>query len=92
MNLLIGICALVLAFVTCVAGQGRQYYARSFDDELRPKIVGGEEAGQIVPYQISLQVKRRPGKKFNSADWAHNCGGSILKPTVILTAAHCVTR
>lgn len=65
-------------------------YQRSFDDELRPKIVGGEDAGRVVPYQISLQVKRRPGKK--NSDWAHNCGGSILKPTLVLTAAHCVVR
>lgn len=67
-------------------------YARESDDEVRSKIIGGEDAGHIVPYQISLQVKRRPGQRFNKADWAHNCGGSILKPTLVLTAAHCVTR
>lgn len=70
----------------------RSKYARNSDDEVRSKIIGGEDIGKVVPYQISLQVKRRPGQRFHNADWAHNCGGSILQPTVILTAAHCVVR
>lgn len=31
-----------------------------------------------VPYQVSMQVKGR-----------HECGGAIISPTFILTAAHC---
>ena len=45
------------------------------------EIVGGT-ATQItsVPWQVSLQ----------SAQGAHFCGGSIVTPTWIMTAAHCV--
>ena len=45
------------------------------------EIVGGT-ATQItsVPWQVSLQ----------SADGSHFCGGSIVTPTWIVTAAHCV--
>ncbi|XP_063697115.1 trypsin-4-like [Culicoides brevitarsis] len=46
-----------------------------------PRIVGGKEADiKSHPYQVSLQ---RNG---------HFCGGSILAPTFIMTAAHCTNR
>lgn len=47
---------------------------------LSGRIVGGADAvpGQF-PYQISLRVKD-----------SHNCGGSIIDNSWILTAAHCV--
>lgn len=43
------------------------------------KIVGGENTTiEAYPYQVSLEVFKQ-----------HDCGGSILSPKVILTAAHC---
>lgn len=52
-----------------------------FDDFGLPRIVGGEDAeeGQF-PHQVSLRsrIYRQ-----------HFCGGSILTPRFILTAAHC---
>lgn len=43
------------------------------------KIVGGEPAEiEDYPYQISLL-----------AYGSHSCGGSIIAPNKILTAAHC---
>ena len=34
------------------------------------------------PWQISLQVPR-------GGTWGHNCGGSIMDETTVITAAHC---
>ena len=42
------------------------------------KIVGGEDAPDPIPWQVSL---RRGGKHF--------CGGTILDAKTILSAAHC---
>ncbi|KAI8118228.1 hypothetical protein FF38_08515 [Lucilia cuprina] len=50
------------------------------------RIVGGNnvDADEYIPYQISMQYKRRNGQ------YGHFCGGSIISPNRILTAAHCV--
>lgn len=57
------------------------------------RIVGGEDAKKSYPYQISLQVKVPVYIAFfptGKKEWMHNCGGSIISPTCVLTAAHCV--
>ncbi|KAH8357879.1 hypothetical protein KR200_008275 [Drosophila serrata] len=48
------------------------------------RIVGGSDvpAGEHVPYQVSLQYSTSGGQM-------HFCGGSIIAPNRILTAAHC---
>lgn len=47
------------------------------------KIVGGNIIGiEDAPHQISLQIKGNPSS-------FHTCGGSIIAPNLILTAAHC---
>lgn len=57
------------------------------------RIVGGEKAPRPYPYQISLQVLVQqyiaifPTGKY---EYMHNCGGSIVSETCVLTAAHCV--
>ncbi|EDV91196.1 chymotrypsin-1 [Drosophila grimshawi] len=48
------------------------------------RIVGGGDvpSGEYVPYQVSLQY-------LTSEGYRHYCGGSIIAPDRILTAAHC---
>ncbi|KAH8360005.1 hypothetical protein KR093_010067, partial [Drosophila rubida] len=48
------------------------------------RIVGGSDvpAGDYVPYQVSMQYSTHGG-------YTHFCGGSIIAPDRILTAAHC---
>lgn len=64
--------------LTFVLGTAPLAQARN-NQELKPFIVGGVEAtvGEF-PYMVSLQ---------NSS---HFCGGSLIAPTWVLTAAHCV--
>ncbi|KAF2883763.1 hypothetical protein ILUMI_22408 [Ignelater luminosus] len=53
-------------------------------DDIATRMVGGTDAPEgSFPYQVSLRRIER---------LRHSCGGSIIAPTVILTAAHCVRQ
>ena len=45
------------------------------------KIVGGQRAPSMIPWQVSVTFRK-------SGD-GHFCGGTILDSTTILSAAHC---
>lgn len=51
------------------------------------RIIGGIalKNDEYIPYQISLQIW-----KPKRHEYMHFCGGSIVSPTHILTAAHCL--
>ncbi|MEJ1097169.1 MULTISPECIES: trypsin-like serine protease [unclassified Pseudoxanthomonas] len=51
-----------------------------------PRIIGGTD----VPdgrYPFLVDIELRPTA---SDDWRHNCGGSLIAPDLVVTAAHCL--
>ncbi|KAM8796374.1 chymotrypsin-like elastase family member 3B [Eudromia elegans] len=69
--------ALELLLALLLAAPGRAAAA--------PRVVNGEEAPpHSWPWQVSLQYER------DGAFW-HTCGGSLIAPQWVLTAAHCIS-
>ncbi|XP_058453173.1 chymotrypsin-1-like [Malaya genurostris] len=66
------------------------YGLATIDADEQPKIVGGEKENDAVPYQISLQVLINSFYGLGPKTWAHNCGGSIVSPNYVVSAAHCL--
>ncbi|XP_041425829.1 proproteinase E [Xenopus laevis] len=49
------------------------------------RVVNGEDAGPYSwPWQVSLQFLIRGGR------YQHTCGGSLIAPSWVITAAHCI--
>ncbi|KAM8704626.1 hypothetical protein ACLKA7_009137 [Drosophila subpalustris] len=75
-----------LLFMTAltVAIVGARLNSRQPSGYTPTRIVGGSDvqAGEYVPYQVSMQYATREGH-------VHFCGGSIIAPNRVLTAAHC---
>ncbi|VDI11038.1 Hypothetical predicted protein, partial [Mytilus galloprovincialis] len=57
----------------------------AFSADTSVKIVNGDNANiEDHPWQVSVQIKRTENGNFT-----HECGGSIIDQSWVLTAAHC---
>uniref|UniRef100_A0A2K5JVP2 Transmembrane protease serine 4 n=1 Tax=Colobus angolensis palliatus TaxID=336983 RepID=A0A2K5JVP2_COLAP len=74
---------LCLSSRPCLSGSLVSLHCLACGESLKtPRVVGGEEASvDSWPWQVSIQYDKQ-----------HVCGGSILDPHWVLTAAHCFRK
>nr|XP_022327667.1 LOW QUALITY PROTEIN: fibrinolytic enzyme, isozyme C-like [Crassostrea virginica] len=72
----------VVTFIAVIAAASATRYL----DPSNIRIVGGAQADENEwAWQVSLQ-----SQPYSFFPWSHFCGGSLIAPNYVLTAAHCV--
>lgn len=77
-----------LAILALIIGSSVSFkFNPQVDNVNEDRIVGGQTAtpGQF-PYMVSL---RRSSRMKDNTVWRHFCGGSIISPSWVISAAHC---
>jgi trypsin len=81
----------VMVAVACFAfgASGAAHAVPSQTDGGQPEVVGGTPADPgEYPHQVAILINGLPGIPLRSLV----CGGSLVSPDTVLTAAHCVTE
>uniref|UniRef100_K7FB59 pancreatic elastase II n=1 Tax=Pelodiscus sinensis TaxID=13735 RepID=K7FB59_PELSI len=77
---MIGILFVTLTLTAGALGCGNPAYP-----PLLTRVVGGEDARPFSwPWQVSLTYNYNDG-------WYHTCGGTLIAPNWVMTAAHCIS-
>lgn len=90
MNKLVCLCSLILVIMVAFAGNVLSSESPEQVKSLGiPRIVGGEpvEDDTRYPWMVSLNYDSR----YPDLYAGHGCGGTLIAPQWVLTAAHCVT-